>query len=74
MRTESAPFALRVQADGEYLGDWTFQPSGNGWQQATYTIPARSVRSGSLRVRLSPSEDAPLETHTAYHYWIVQQG
>jgi hypothetical protein len=74
MRTESAPFALQIQADGEDLGEWTFQPSGRGWQQATYTIPARSVRSGSLRVRLSPSEDAPLEIHTAYHYWFVQQG
>jgi hypothetical protein len=74
MRTSSAPFALRVQADGEYLGEWAFQPSGTGWQQATYTIPARSVRSGSLRVRLSPSEAAPLETHSAYHYWFIQQG
>jgi hypothetical protein len=74
MRTSSAPFALRVQVDGEYLGEWAFQPSGTGWQQATYTIPARSVRSGSLRVRLSPSEAAPLETHSAYHYWFIQQG
>src|SRR5919106_1151957 len=32
MRTESAPFALQIQADGEDLGDWTFQPSGRGWQ------------------------------------------
>jgi len=74
MRTESAPFALQVQADGKRLGEWVFQPSGSGWQEATFTIPARSVRSGSLRVRLSPSEDAPLETHAAYHYWFVQQG
>jgi hypothetical protein len=74
MRTSSAPFALQVQADGEYLGEWAFQPSGSGWQQATYTIPAQSVRSGSLRVRLSPSENAPLETHTAYQYWFVQRG
>jgi hypothetical protein len=73
MRTSSAPFALQVQADGEHLGEWTFQPSGSRWQEATFTIPAQAVRSGSLRVRLSPSEDAPLETHTAYHYWFVQR-
>jgi hypothetical protein len=73
MRTSSAPFTLQVQADGKDLGEWTFQPSGSGWQEATFTIPAQSVLSGSLRLRLSPSRDAPLETHTAYHYWFVQQ-
>jgi hypothetical protein len=74
MRTTSAPFALQVQADGKHLGEWTFQPSGSSeWQEATFTIPAESVRSGSLRVRLSPPQDAPLETHTAYHYWFVQR-
>jgi hypothetical protein len=73
MRTSSAPFTLQVQADGKDLGEWTFQPSGSGWQEATFTIPARSVLSESLRLRLSPSRDAPLETHTAYHYWFVQQ-
>ena len=73
MRTSSEPFALQVQADGKHLGEWAFQPSGRGWQEATFTIPAQSVRSESLRVRLSPSEDAPLETHAAYHYWFVQR-
>ena len=73
MRTTSAPFALQVQANGRYVGEWDFQPSGSRWQQATFTIPAESVRSGSLRVRLSPPEDAPLETHTAYYYWFVQR-
>jgi hypothetical protein len=73
MRTTSAPFALQVQADGRHVGEWDFQPSGSRWQQATFTIPAESVRSGSLRVRLSPPEDAPLETHTAYFYWFVQR-
>jgi hypothetical protein len=73
MRTTNAPFTLQVQADGKHLGEWTFQPAGSGWQEATFTIPAQSVRSGSLRVRLSPSEDAPLESHTAYHYWFVQR-
>jgi hypothetical protein len=73
MRTTDAPFALQVQADGKNLGEWAFQPSGSGWQEATFTIPAQFVRSGSLRVRLSPSEGAPLEIHTAYHYWFVQQ-
>lgn len=73
MRTSSAPFTLQVQADGKDLGEWVFQPSGSGWQEATFTIPAQSVLSGSLRLRLSPSRDAPLETHTAYHYWFVQQ-
>jgi hypothetical protein len=73
MRTSSSPFALQVQADGRRLGEWTFQPSGSGWQEATFTIPAQSVRSESLRVRLSPSEDTPLETHAAYHYWFVQR-
>jgi hypothetical protein len=73
MRTTSAPFALQVQADGRYVGEWDFQPSGSRWQQATFTIPAESVRSGSLRVRLSPPEDAPLETHTPYYYWFVQR-
>jgi hypothetical protein len=72
MRTSSAPFALQVQADGKHLGEWAFQPSGSGWQEAIFTIPAQSVRSGSLRVRLSSSEEAPLETHSAYHYWFVQ--
>jgi hypothetical protein len=74
MRTTSAPFALQVQADGKHLGEWDFQPSGSSeWQEATFTIPAESVRTGSLRVRLSPPQDAPLETHTAYHYWFVQR-
>jgi hypothetical protein len=73
MRTTSAPFALQVQADGRHVGEWDFQPSGSRWQQATFTIPAESVRSGSLRVRLSPPEDTPLETHTAYYYWFVQR-
>jgi hypothetical protein len=73
MRTSSEPFALQVQVDGKHLEEWSFQPSGRGWQEATFTIPAQSVRSESLRVRLSPSEDAPLETHAAYHYWFVQQ-
>jgi hypothetical protein len=73
MRTTSEPFALQVQADGKHIGVWAFQPSGSRWQEATFTIPAQSVRSESLRVRLSPAEDAPLETHTAYHYWFVQR-
>src|SRR5215203_4250329 len=73
MRTSDAPFALQVQADGKHVGEWAFQPSGSGWQEATFTIPAQSVRSKSLRVRLSPSEEAPLKTHTAYHYWFVQR-
>jgi hypothetical protein len=73
MRTTSAPFSLQVYADGEHVGEWSFQPSGRGWQEATFTIPAEFVRSGSLRLRLSPPEDAPLETHTAYHYWFVQR-
>jgi len=73
MRTSSEPFVLQVQAYGKDLGEWAFQPSGSGWQEATFTIPAQFVRSESLRVRLSPSEDAPLEPHTAYHYWFVQR-
>jgi hypothetical protein len=73
MRTTSAPFALQVHADGKDVGEWGFQPSGRGWQEATFAIPAESVRSESLRVRLSPPEDAPLGTHTAYHYWFVQR-
>ena len=74
MRTTSEPFSLQVHADGENVGEWNFQPSGSsGWQETTFTIPAESVRSGSLRVRLSPPEDAPLEAHTAYHYWFVQR-
>ena len=73
MRTSDAPFTLQVQADGDLLREWAFQPSGSGWQEATFTIPAQSVRSRSLRVRLSPSEAAPLEIHTAYHYWFVQR-
>jgi hypothetical protein len=73
MRTTSAPFALQVQADDRHVGAWSFQPSGSGWQQATFTIPAEFVRSGSLRVRLAPPQDTPLQTHTAYHYWFVQQ-
>ena len=64
MRTSDAPFALQVQADGKHVGEWTFQPSGSGWQEATFRIPAKSVRSKSLRVRLSPSEEAPLQTHS----------
>jgi hypothetical protein len=76
MRTTSAPFALQVQADGQEVGQWIFQPSArsSGWQQATFRIPAQAVRSGSLRVRLSSPKQAPLETHTAYHYWFVQRG
>jgi hypothetical protein len=73
MRTTSAPFALEVHADGKHVGEWSFQPSGRGWQEATFTIPAEFVSSGSLRVRLSPPQDTPLETHTAYHYWFVQR-
>ena len=73
MRTTSAPFTLQVHADGRQVGEWDFQPSGSRWHQATFTIPAESVRSGSLRVRLSPPDDAPLETHTAYYYWFVQR-
>ena len=73
MRTTNAPFTLQVYADGEHVGEWSFQPSGSGWQEATFTIPAEFVRSGTLRVRLSLPEDTPLETHTAYHYWFVQR-
>ena len=54
MRTTSTPFTLQVYADGEYVGEWSFQPSGSGWQETTFTIPAEFVRSGSLRLRLSP--------------------
>jgi len=54
MRTTSTPFILQVYADGEYVGEWSFQPSGSGWQETTFTIPAEFVRSGSLRLRLSP--------------------
>ena len=75
MRTTSAPFALQVQADGEDLGQWIFQPSArSGWQETTFRIPAQHVRSESLRVRFSGPQRAPLETHTAYHYWFVQRG
>jgi hypothetical protein len=76
MRTTSAPFALQVQADGQEVGQWIFQPSASssGWQQATFRIPAQAVRSRSLRVRLSSPKQASLETHTAYHYWFVQRG
>jgi len=73
MRTTSEPFTLQVHADGEHVGEWGFEPSGGGWQESTFTIPAEAVRSETLRVRLSPPEDAPLETHTAYHYWFVQR-
>jgi hypothetical protein len=73
MRTTSDPFTLRVHADGERVGEWSFEPSGGGWQETAFTIPAESVRSETLRVRLSPPEDAPLEKHAAYHYWFVQR-
>jgi hypothetical protein len=72
MRTTSTPFALQVHADGKDVGVWSFQPSGGGWQDATFTIPAGFVCSRTVRVRLSPPPDAPLGTHTAYHYWFVQ--
>jgi len=73
LRTTNAPFILQVHADGEFVGEWSIQPSGRGWQEATFTIPAQYVRTGTLRVRLSPPEDTPLATHTAYHYWFVQR-
>ena len=73
MRTTGVPFFLQVHADGGHIGEWGFQPSGSGWQETTFTIPAESISSASLRVRLSPPGDAPLGTHTAYHYWFVQR-
>ncbi len=73
MRTTGVPFVLQVHADGRLVGEWSFQPSGSGWQETTFTIPAESIRSASLRVLLSPPEDTPLGTHTAYHYWFVQR-
>jgi len=73
MRTTSESFSLQVHADGEHVGEWSFQPSGSGWHDATFTIPAEFVRSGSLRLRLSPPDDTPLGTHTVYHYWFVQR-
>ena len=72
MRTTDAPFTLKVRADGEYVGAWSSQPAREGWREVSYTIPAEFVRSEILRVELSPPEDDPLETHTAYHYWFVQ--
>jgi hypothetical protein len=72
MRTTDAPFSLRVRADGKDVGVWSVQTGGEGWREVSYTIPAESVRSETLRVELSPPEDAPLEAHTAYHYWFIQ--
>jgi hypothetical protein len=73
MRTTAAPFSLRVRADGRDVGEWNFEPSGAEWQEASFTVPAEFVRSGTVRLQLSPPEDAPLEIHTAYHYWFVQE-
>ena len=72
MRTIDAPFSLSVRADGKYVGEWSSQSAGEGWREVSHTIPAEFVRSETLRVELSPPEDNPLETHTAYHYWFIQ--
>ena len=72
MRTTGEPFTLRVKADGEPAGEWNFQPSGEGWKRASFTVPAKLVRSGTLRVELLPPEDEPMGAHTAFHYWFVQ--
>ena len=72
MRTTGEPFTLRVRADGEPAGEWNFQPSGEGWKRASFTVPAKLVRSGTLRAELLPPEDEPMGAHTAFHYWFVQ--
>ncbi|HZY64448.1 MAG TPA: hypothetical protein VFE21_01020 [Rubrobacteraceae bacterium] len=72
MRTTGAPFTLRVRADGEPAGEWSFRPSGGGWQRASFTIPAELIRSETLRVELLPPEDKPTSSHPAFHYWFVQ--
>lgn len=72
MRTTGGPFTLRVKADGEPAGEWSFEPSGGGWKRASFTIPAEFVNSESLRVELMPPEDEPMSSHTAFHYWFVQ--
>ena len=72
LRTTDAPLSLRVRADGKYVGEWSSQSAGEGWREVSYTIPAEFVRFETLRVELSPPRDAPLETHTAYHYWFIQ--
>ena len=74
MRTTGTPFTLEVRAGDEEVGTWSFEPPGNGWYDASFTIPADFIRSDTLRVQLFPPEDAPLETHTSYHYWFVQEG
>lgn len=73
MRTTNDPFELRVRANGEDVGTWVFEEDyGYGWQETSFTVPARFVRSDTLRLELLPPEDEPLQTHTAYHYWFVQ--
>ncbi len=72
MRTTGAPFTLRVRADGKSAGEWNFQPSGGGWERASFTVPAELINSETLRVELLPPEDEPKSSHTAFHYWFVQ--
>lgn len=72
MRTTSAPFDLRVRADGRYAGRWVFQSTASGWLDVSYTIPAEYVNSESLRIELLPSKDAPLVPHAPYYYWFAQ--
>lgn len=73
MRTTGAPFTLRVRADGKPAGEWRFEPSGGGWKRTSFTVPAEFIDSETLRIELLPPEDEPMNSHTAYHYWFVQE-
>lgn len=75
MRTTNTPFTLKVLVDGEDTGEWRFNPQGKGWHEPSYTIPAKYIRSDSLRIQLLPILPiglAPLQTYTPFHYWFIQ--
>ncbi len=69
---ESFDFRMAVEVDGVYLGDWTVEGTPWNWYEIVFTIPAQSVKTDTVRVRIRNIGTSRFPYYDSYMYWICQ--
>ncbi|MGJ7905611.1 hypothetical protein ACOQFL_03920 [Actinopolyspora sp. H202] len=68
------PMKMSVRANDRKLRDRTLRSGGDGWREATFTVPGELVTDSTLRIEFRPHAGylGPYPDYTSYGYWFSQ--
>ncbi len=71
-RYENFSYRMQVLVSDIYAGEWIIEGTSWNWYESKFTIPAKLVKSESLRIRIINMGNSSFSYYDSYYYWICQ--